>query len=149
MARKKSRPRPRQRPEWRPAWGLPEGGGKPEEKANEFQWAAFGKVKFGGQIYHDDMLVNSNGVVMDRLREGDGHSLTAEELALSLDKGTNTLVFGTGNYGVAAVTPEARAFLKNNRIRLVAKTTPLAVKEWNRLVASKRPRIQAIIHATC
>ena len=61
------------------------------------------------------------------------------------EKGCKELIFGTGQYGNAALSLEAAAFLKKKRCKVIAKPTPKAIKIYN---LTRKPKV-GLFHVTC
>lgn len=114
-----------------------------------FQWVAFGKVKYDNTVFNQDVLVSTEGDVYERQTDDPMH-VTAGELKASLDPDTKILVVGTGHYGIVKIDPDARAYLKERKIELVAKETTKAVDAYNKKMAAKgrKPKITAIINVS-
>ena len=111
-----------------------------------FQWVTFGKAKYDGAVFSEDIIVSTDGDVYSRVSKG--LLVTPEELDASIDENTKTVVVGTGHYGVVKVTPEAMSYLKDSKIELVEKPTPDAIEYYNKRMSVKgrKPKITAIIH---
>lgn len=112
-----------------------------------FQWVAFGKVKYDDAVFNQDVLISTSGDVYERQTD-DPMRITAEELKASLDPDTRLLIVGTGHYGIIKIEPEAKAYLKDRKIELLAKDTPKAVDTYNKkmTVKGRKPKITAIIN---
>jgi hypothetical protein len=121
-----------------------------------FQWTNFGKVKFAGEIYNYDILVDSKGVVSKRDGAisqsvyGTGHKVGPEELR-TLPPGTKLFILGTGQHDIARITPEGKTFLKQHKIRFLELLSPEAIKEYNSRVTGKgrKPNVTILVHVTC
>jgi len=109
-----------------------------------FEWAAFGKVKYDGTVFNEDIVVSSDGDVYGRDCK-DPHVVTRNEVEDSIDSGTKVLLVGTGHYGIVRVLPEAREFLESKHIELVEKPTPEAIKYYNSKAKNKKKRVTAIV----
>lgn len=114
-----------------------------------FQWVSFGKVKYDNTIFNQDVLVSTTGDVYERQTDDPMH-VTAEELKASLDADTKIVVVGTGHYGIVKIDPEAKAYLKERKIELIAKETTKAVDAYNKKMSGrgKKPKITAIINVS-
>jgi len=129
-----------------------------EEKpsAKLFQWTTFGKVKFNNELYDHDVVVDCNGNVFKRNYEipqsvyGTGHKVGPQELE-TLPEGTKLFILGTGQNGIARITPEGKTYLKQHKIKFLELPSPEAIKEYNSRVRGKgrKPRVTALIHVTC
>lgn len=112
-----------------------------------FDWFNFGKIKYNGEIYTQDIWVNQDGDVLLRRPVGDHHFLTAEELQSYLREDTTTIVFGTGDHGIAKLTEDAVQLIKSKKLEIIIEPTPQAIKTYNSLKGKKK--IIAIMHLTC
>ena len=113
-----------------------------------FEWFNFGKIKYDGKIYTYDVWVNEEGDILPRRSLGDHHFLTREELKQYLKNDSEMLIFGTGDYGIAKLTEDAQKLINSKKIKTIVKTTPEAIKEFNKL-KKKGKKIIAVMHITC
>ena len=81
----------------------------PEESdAKLFQWTNFGKVKFDGETYGHDVIVDADGNLYKRNQAiaqsvyGTGHKVGPKELE-TLPEGTKLFILGTGQHDIAAL----------------------------------------------
>jgi len=54
------------------------------------------------------------------------HTVSEDEAQSVFQKGCTLLVFGTGQYGSATLSPEAAAFFEEKGCRVIAESTPVA-----------------------
>lgn len=113
-----------------------------------FDWFNFGKIKYDGEIYEHDIWVNQEGNVLPRRPAGNHHLLTAEELESYLKPGTEIIIFGVGDPGVAKPTEEAKQLAEKKKIKLIAEPTPKAIKTFNKLKQQNK-KVIAVMHITC
>lgn len=67
-----------------------------------------------------------------------------------LSGGIETLVVGTGAYGMVRIPPEMEEFLKAKGIELMAQPTAEACQTFNRICAAgRREKTVAALHLTC
>ncbi len=64
---------------------------------------------------------------------------------IRLEKGCDTLVVGTGQYGNVHLSPEAAEFFTNHDCRVVLQPTPQAIKAFNKA----KGRAIGLFHVTC
>jgi hypothetical protein len=76
---------------------------------------------------------------------GTSHTVSEDEARFVYENGCKELIFGTGQYGSAALSPEAAAFLKEMGCRAVAAPTPEAIQTFNEC----RKRKISLFHVTC
>ena len=112
-----------------------------------FDWFNFGKIKYSGEIYTYDIWVNQDGECLPRRPVGDHHFLTKEELQGYLREDTTTIIFGTGDHGVAKLTDDANELINSKNLEAIIEPTPQAIKTYNSLKGKKK--IIAIMHLTC
>ena len=110
-------------------------------KINSFR---FGSLTINNKTYDNDMTVHWDGELIPR--ESD-HNFSKGELIDLLLKGPDTIVIGTGTAGCVKIAKEAENFAKNKNVELIAKKTPEAIEEFNKL--SKSKKVIAVIHVTC
>ena len=96
-------------------------------KINETE---FGSITIAGKTYEHDVVVRLADKVVKRKKKlskrlyGISHTVSEDEARFVFEKGCEELIFGTGQYGNAALSPEAAAFLKRKGCKVIAKPTP-------------------------
>jgi len=114
----------------------------------KFQDCKFGSVKYNGKEYNHDIVVHVDGTITPRRKEisrrkyGTSHTLAQEEIEPLLDENPNTIIVGSGVYGVLKL---GKINIKANIMKL---PTCKAIKEYNSLIEAGE-RVAAIIHVTC
>ncbi|RLG21384.1 hypothetical protein DRN74_02365 [Candidatus Micrarchaeota archaeon] len=118
-----------------------------------FGWTTFGKVKFGDEVYSEDIIVHTDLSVSPRDKSiakskyGDSHIVGREELEKILDDDTEAIVIGSGQFGVLKLNEEAVNFLRSKNIDFYVMETPEAIKKYNHIFKEKKT--MALIHVTC
>lgn len=112
----------------------------------------FGRVTINGKAYPDVLLVGDE-IIPRNLRRlhrryGTAHLVPPEELDQLLEAGPEVLVIGTGQQGLLNVDGCLKELAKEAGVSLVVKRTPLALCEYQRLVAEGK-KVNALIHVTC
>lgn len=110
-------------------------------KINSFR---FGSLKINNKTYENDMIVHWDGELATR--ESD-HNFSKGDLIDLLVKGPDTIVIGTGTAGGVKIEKAAENFAMSKNVELIAKKTPEAIEEFNKL--SKERKVIAVIHVTC
>ena len=64
-----------------------------------------------------------------------------------LREDTTTVVFGTGDHGVAKLTEDAIQLIKSKKLEVIVEPTPHAIKTYNSFKGKKK--VIAIMHLTC
>jgi hypothetical protein len=111
----------------------------------------FGSITIDGTTYDHDVVIRLSAEVVKRKKKlskrlyGTSHTVSEEEARFVYEKGCRELVFGTGQYGSAALSPEADAYFKDHGCRVIAQPTPAAITTFN---DCKKPRI-GLFHVTC
>ena len=111
----------------------------------------FGSITIDGTTYHHDVVIRLSAEVLRRKKKlskrvyGSSHTVSEDEAKFVYEKGCRELIFGTGQYGSAALSPEAEAYFRNRGCRVIAEPTPAAIKTFN---GSRRPTI-GLFHVTC
>jgi hypothetical protein len=83
----------------------------------------FGSITVAGKTYEHDVVVRLSDKVVKRKKKlskrlyGTSHTVSEDEARFVFEKGCEALIFGTGQYGNAALSPEAAAFLKKKDAR--------------------------------
>ena len=111
----------------------------------------FGSITISGETYDHDVVIRLSEQVVKRKKKlskriyGSSHTISEDEARFVFEKGCKQLIFGTGQYGNAALSPEAAAFLEKKGCRVIAQPTPDAVQTFN---ASRKRKI-GLFHVTC
>jgi hypothetical protein len=109
----------------------------------------FGVIFINGKSYASDVIV-----FPDRVSDGwwrkEGHKICLEDLReiLNCEPKPETLVIGTGYYGMVKVLPEVENALKSHGITIIAQPTKEACQTFNKLLKSKK-RVVGAFHLTC
>jgi hypothetical protein len=111
----------------------------------------FGSITISGKTYDHDVVIRLSEEVVKRQKKlskriyGTSHTVSEDEARFIFEKGCKELIFGTGQYGRAALSAEAAAFLENKGCRVIAEPTPDAVQTFN---TRHKPKI-GLFHVTC
>jgi len=111
----------------------------------------FGAIVIDGQTYGHDVVVRLSGEVIKRKKKlskkiyGTSHTISEEEIRFVHEKGCRHLIVGTGQSGLAALSPEAAAYLEAKVCKVTAQPTPKAIQAFN---AAKKGTI-GLFHVTC
>ena len=112
----------------------------------------FGSITIAGKTYEHDVVVRLADKVVKRKKKklskrfyGTSHTVSEDEARFVFEKGCKELIFGTGQYGNAALSPEAAAFLKRKGCKVIAEPTPKAIKIYN---LTRKPKV-GLFHVTC
>jgi hypothetical protein len=112
----------------------------------------FGSITIAGKTYDHDVVIRLSKQVVKRKKKlskriyGSSHTVSEDEARFVFEKGCKELIFGTGQYGNAALSPAAAAFLERKGCRVVAQPTPEAVQTFN---ATSHKRKIGLFHVTC
>jgi hypothetical protein len=103
----------------------------------------FGSITIAGKTYEHDVVIRLSDKVVKRKKKlskrlyGTSHTVS--------EKGCKELIFGTGQYGNAALSPEAASFLKKKGCKVIARRTPKALRIYN---LTRKPKV-GLFHVTC
>lgn len=103
----------------------------------------FGEIVIDGETYINDVII-LQGKVVDWWR-AESHTLRLDDLKEVLESKPEILVVGTGHDGMMEVLPEVAGYCRKNNIKLIARKTAAAVKDFNRNEA----KAVAALHLTC
>lgn len=110
-----------------------------------------GSITIDGATYPHDVVIRLSGEVLKRKKRlskqyyGTSHTISVDEAEFVYEKGCNTLVLGTGQYGNVHLSPEAAEFFTNHDCRVVLQPTPQAIKAYNKA----KGRAIGLFHVTC
>ncbi len=107
---------------------------------------SFGEINVNGEKFTNDVKIFPNKVKGDWWRK-EGHSLHPEDIEDVIEKSPVVLIVGTGAYGRVSIPEKTRNFIESKGIKLIAKKTEEACKNYNELKDEKKP--VAALHLTC
>lgn len=113
----------------------------------------FGSITIDGTAYDHDVLIHLSGEVARRKKKlskkyyGTSHIISREEAEYVHEKGCDTLVLGSGQYGNVKLSPEAAEFFARHHCRVILEPTPEAIRTWNK--ADDKTRTIGLFHVTC
>ena len=111
----------------------------------------FGSITIAGKTCDHDVVVRLADKVVKRKKKlskrlfGTSHTVSEDEVRFVFEKSCKELIFGTGQYGNAALSPEAAAFLKRKGCKVIAELIPKAIKIYN---LTRKPKV-GLFHVTC
>lgn len=112
---------------------------------------SFGSITVEKDRYDHDIIITLEGKVKKRKKKlskavyGTSHTISLEEARHVYQGGAEGIIIGSGQYGVAELSPEAAGFLKKKHCRVKLLPTPDAILEWNRADG----KWIALFHITC
>jgi len=109
----------------------------------------FGHIVVDAQSYTQDLILLPDRIIPNWWRE-QGHSLSVHDLGevIRAQEPVDTLIVGTGAYGLMAVPLETRNHLDQLGIELLMLRTESAVQEYNRR-SKEGHSVGAALHLTC
>ena len=108
---------------------------------------SFGKIKINGQNYTSDVIIYPDHVNNSWWRK-EGHELHVDDLKDIFACKPDTLIIGTGAWGVMHVPEETKAMIETHKIKLIVDKTEKAVKIYNELL-NNNEKLVAALHLTC
>ena len=111
----------------------------------------FGSITIEGQTFDHDVLINLNGKVKKRKKKlskavyGTSHTLSLDEAQYIFEHGTETLIIGTGQYGMLKLSNQADEYFAKENCLVTLLPTGEALKAWN----TAEGNIIALFHVTC
>jgi len=104
----------------------------------------FGSITIDGATYTHDIVIRLSGEVLKQYY-GTSHTISVDEAEFVYERGCDTLVVGTGQYGNVHLSPEAAEFFTNHDCRVVLQPTPQAINAYNKA----KGRAIGLFHVTC
>jgi hypothetical protein len=123
----------------------------PKEGGMKIDKTEFGSITVAGKTYEHDVVIRLSDKVVKRKKKlskrlyGSSHTISEDEARFVFEKGCKELILGTGQYGNAALSPEAAAYLKKKGCKVTARRTPKAIKIYN---LTRKPKV-GLFHVTC
>lgn len=106
----------------------------------------FGHIVVDGKAYSSDVIIYPDGVEPNWYRK-EGHRLSPEDLEGVASEEANTLIVGSGNYGLMKVPQETLEYLAARGLEVIVEKTDQACETYNRL--SDEKRVIAALHLSC
>ncbi len=106
----------------------------------------FGRIVVGGTAYTSDLIIYPERIEANWWRK-EGHLLQPEDIEEVVEYKPQTVVVGTGAYGLMKVAPQTKANLKLRGIGLVCEPTKEACRIYNEISDSEK--VVACLHLTC
>jgi hypothetical protein len=113
----------------------------------------FGSITIGGTTYSHDILIQLSGKVVKRKKKlskkyyGTSHIISLEEAEFVYEKGCDTLVLGTGQYGNVKLSVEAAEFFEHHGCSVILMSTPEAIETYNKIKG--KAKAIGLFHVTC
>ena len=111
----------------------------------------FGSITVDGMNYDHDITISLKGKVKKRKKKlskavyGTSHKISLDEIEHVYSEGAEGIVIGSGQYGAAALSREAREYLKGVDCQVILVPTPEAIQVWNK----KKGKWIGLFHITC
>lgn len=111
----------------------------------------FGSITIDGEKIDHDVLIRLDGQVSKRKKKlskelhGTSHVLSLAEAEYIYEAGAQQLIYGTGQYGRAGLSPEAEAYFAKQNCAVQLLPTPQAIKAWNQAEGV----VIGLFHITC
>ena len=105
----------------------------------------------GKVVYEHDITIDGAGEVHKRKKKlskevyGTSHTISRAEAEHVYELGAETLIIGTGQYGLVTLSEEAEAFLAAQGVGVRMAPTPEAIGVWN----AHEGRAIGLFHITC
>ena len=107
----------------------------------------FGKMIINGNSYTSDLIIFTDSI-QTNWRRKKGHSVHMDDLKSIFDKNIETLVIGTGKYGLVEVPEEVIVELSSRNIDVLVEKSSEAVTRFNELV-EKKVKVAGAFHLNC
>lgn len=105
----------------------------------------FGRVEVDGVPWREDLWICAGRTGSWRRKEG--HLVHPEDLTDVLELLPETVIIGTGAFGLLRVAKETEELVAQKGIELIVLPTKDAVERYNELALKKR--VAALLHLTC
>ncbi|MGI5186371.1 Mth938-like domain-containing protein [Dactylosporangium sp. CA-152071] len=114
---------------------------------------AFGSITVKGTVFKHDVIIRPDGQVKKRKKKlsravyGTSHTISRQEARYTFKQaaGVRRLIVGSGQDGNVELSPEAAAYLKQRKCRVVLLPTPKVINVWNRTKGTA----VGLFHVTC
>ena len=108
---------------------------------------SFGQILINGEKYNSDLIIFKDRIYDSWWRK-EGHNLCIDDIKEIIDEKPDTLIIGTGCYGLMKVPEELIEHIKSSGTKqVIVKKTGDACTEYNKLY--KNNNLIAAFHLTC
>ena len=114
----------------------------------------FGSITIDGKTYNHDVEVRWTGEVLKWWRT-ESHVFDVEDVKRAVDQNPDTIILGTGAYGLAKVTENAQKFITEKGVKLIIDKTEEGtqtfniIKEESEEEDGKQNKVIGLFHLTC
>ena len=109
---------------------------------------SFGQILINGKKYNSDLIIFKD-YIYDSWWRKEGHNLCIDDIKEIIDEKPDTLIIGTGYYGLMKVPEELIEHIKSFGIKqVIVKKTGDACNEYNKHF-KKNNNLIAAFHLTC
>lgn len=109
----------------------------------------FGRIVVDGVVYTQDVIIMSGvGIIVPNWRREQGHLLGLNDLKEAIQNKPDTIVIGTGAYGIMKVPHKLIRELENMGLKVIVESTDRACEVYNEL-CEKGVKVIAGLHLTC
>jgi len=111
----------------------------------------FGSITIAGDQYEHDIIIRLNGKVEKRKKKlskqlyGTSHIISLAEAEYVYEDGAMCIIVGTGQSGMARLSPEAAVFFHEKGCAVKLLPTPEAIRCWN----ETEEAVIGLFHLTC
>jgi len=111
----------------------------------------FGSITIDKKKYDFDVQITIDGEVKKRKKKlskavfGTSHILSLEEANHVYQEGAESMIFGTGQSGLASLSDPARDFFQEKGCKVDLLPTPQAIETWNQASG----KVIGLFHITC
>ena len=106
----------------------------------------FGQMTINKKIYHSDLIIFKDHID-DQWWRKEGHNLHLDDIREMINEKPESIIIGTGFYGLMKVPPEIKEYLESVGIKLIVKKTKDSCDDYNILHQNKK--VTAAFHLTC
>ncbi|MCE7741440.1 MAG: hypothetical protein GOP50_03190 [Candidatus Heimdallarchaeota archaeon] len=107
----------------------------------------FGKMVINGKSYTSDLIIFTDSIETNWRRKK-GHSLHLKDLEILMEKEIETLVVGSGMFGLVDIPEELIKELNAKEITVIIEKSTQAMKKFNEL-AEKGVKVAGAFHLNC
>ena len=117
----------------------------------EIDSTKFGSITIAGETYDHDVVIRLDGTVVKRKKKlskekyGTAHIISVEEAEFIYDEGAQSLILGSGQYGMVELSDDADQYFKEKSCQVLLLPTPEAIKAWNKA----KVKTIGLFHITC
>jgi len=109
---------------------------------------SFGRIVVDGKIYQKDIMILTDGTVIDGWRRISGHNLVVDDIQKILDEKQDVVIIGTGAECRMIIDDDILKIFKSRGVDILCLSTFQAIETYNDII-KEGLSVSAALHLSC